>query len=588
MRRRIRTWAGGAAALALAAWLATGLAVPAYAHTLSRPVRPAQEVVRPEGYAQVVDELRAWNLEGAERLLARLKAQKPGLPEWEGLEGSIFYLKGEFSKSIERLDSALRKRAGDSEWLELRLHVRQSQAAVEGFKVHRTPRFEIWHDPSDAVLMPYLVETLEASYRVLGDELGVRPSRPVRVELFTDSSRFNKASTLSQTEIEGKGAVGICKFNKIMMLSPGALLRGYRWLDTASHEYVHYLIVVGTKNRTPIWLHEGIAKYLERRWRGLGDDYLHPGEEMLLARARETNTFIPFQRMEPSLIYLDTPDDVQLAYAEAASAAEFIQRRGGKKGLAEALRAIGRAKEAPAPAKTEAPEAAPPAKEGEPKQDEGPPSRRRASLVELEATGPPQSAEPGLRKIFGVSLAGFEEKWKEELKRRPLRPRPGAQVQRFRLKPTGPVDENAADLEALKNAVARRRMRLGDRLSVTGRMEAALIEYTRALRDEPYSQPLLNRIARLQLQAGQPEQALHHIQRALDVDPDYATSYIHRAMAHELGGNLAAALKSWEEVLHINPFIPLVHERLAALYEKAGDKQKAQREREAARALQRR
>ncbi|MBI4250889.1 MAG: hypothetical protein HY618_00380, partial [Candidatus Tectomicrobia bacterium] len=123
MRRRIRTWAGGAAALALAAWLATGLAVPAYAHTLSRPVRPAQEVVRPEGYAQVVDELRAWNLEGAERLLARLKAGKPGLPEWEGLEGSIFYLKGEFSKSIERLDSALRKRAGDSEWLELRLHV---------------------------------------------------------------------------------------------------------------------------------------------------------------------------------------------------------------------------------------------------------------------------------------------------------------------------------------------------------------------------------------------------------------------------------------------------------------------------------
>lgn len=588
MRRRIRPWAGGAAALALAAWLATGFAVPAYAHTLSRPVRPAQEVVRPEGYAQVVDELRAWNLEGAERLLARLKAEKPGLPEWEGLEGSIFYLKGEFSKSIERLDSALRKRAGDSEWLELRLHVRQSQAAVEGFKVHRTSHFEIWHDPSDAVLMPYLVETLEASYRVLGDELGVRPSRPVRVELFTDSSRFNKASTLSQTEIEGKGAVGICKFNKIMMLSPGALLRGYRWLDTASHEYVHYLIVLGTKNRTPIWLHEGIAKYLERRWRGLGDDYLHPGEEMLLARARETNTFIPFQRMEPSLIYLDTPDDVQLAYAEAASAAEFIQRRGGKKGLAEALRAIGRAKEAPAPAKTEAPEAAPPAKEGEPKQDEEPPSRRRASLVELEATGPPQSAEPGLRKIFGVDLAGFEEKWKEELKRRPLRPRPGAQVQRFRLKPTGPVDENAADLEALKNAVARRRMRLGDRLSVTGRMEAALIEYTRALRDEPYSQPLLNRIARLQLQAGQPEQALHHIQRALDVDPDYATSYIHQAMAHELGGNLAAALKSWEEVLHINPFIPLVHERLAALYEKAGDRQKAQREREAARALQRR
>ena len=596
MTRRFRAWAGWAAALALAAWLAAGPSVPAYSHTLSRPVRPSQEVARPEGYAQVVDELRSWNLDAAERILARLKAERPGLAEWDGLEGSILYLKGEFRQSIERLDSALRKRAGDSEWLELRLHVRQSQAAVEGFKVHRTPHFEIWHDASDAVLMPYLSEALEASYRILGDELGVRPSRPVRVEVFTDSSRFNKASTLSQSEIEGKGAVGICKFNKIMMLSPGALLRGYRWLDTASHEYVHYLIVLGTRNRTPIWLHEGMAKYLEKRWRQQGDDYLHPGEEMLLAKARESNAFVPFQRMEPSLIYLDTPEEVQLAYAEAASAAEFIQRRGGRKGLAEMLRAIREAKEAPA--KWEAPRKADSPKEaGLPKKEEGPkpkeaeetpPSRRRASLVELEATGPPQSAEPGLRKIFGVDLAGFEKKWKEDLKRRSLRPRPGAQVQRFRLKPTGPVDENAADLEVLKSAVARRRMRLGDRLSLTGRMEAALIEYTRALRDEPYSQPLLNRIARLELQTGQPDRAIQHIQRALEVDPDYATSYIHQAMAYELKSSPAEALKSWEEVLHINPFIPLVHERLAVLYERAGDKQKAQREREAARALQRR
>ncbi|MBI3129597.1 MAG: tetratricopeptide repeat protein [Candidatus Tectomicrobia bacterium] len=598
---RFRNWRLAAAALALALGFAAWGAAPAAAHTLSRPVRPSQEVARPEGYAQVVDELRAWNLEEAGRILARLKAEKPGLPEWEGLEGAIFYLKGDFTRSIERLDSALRKRAGDSEWLELRFHVRQSQAAVEGFKVHRTAHFEIWHDPGDAVLMPYLGEALEISYKVLGDELGVHPKRPVRVELFTDSARFNKASTLSQAEIESKGAVGICKFNKIMMLSPGALLRGYRWLDTASHEYVHYLIVLGTKNRTPIWLHEGIAKYLERRWRGLGDGFLNPGEEMLLSKARESDGFVPFQRMEPSLIYLDTPEDVQLAYAEAATAADFIRRRGGKRGMADMLRAIGGAKGAPAPAKAsgeappktaeKVPDAAqapaPPKKEDGPeaKPQEEAPSRRRASLVELESTGPPQSAEPGLQKVFGVDLAGFEKKWKDDLKRRPLRPHPGAQVQRFRLKPTGPVDESAADLEALKSAVARRRMRLGDRLSLAGRLEAALIEYRRALRDEPYSQALLNRVAQLQVQAGQPEEALRHVQRAIEVDPDYATSYIHQAMAYELTGKPAEARRAWEEVLHINPFIPLVHERLAAIYEKAGDRQKAQREREALRAL---
>jgi len=571
-----------------AAWLLAFLLLAAsaswaLAHTLTRPARPSAGADRPEGYQEVVDELRAWDLEAAERLLTSLRQKAPGLPEWDGLEGALAYLRGEFPRSIERLDAGLRKRPGDSEWLELRLHVRQSQAAVEGFSVHRTPHFEIWYDPkAESILLAYLEEALETAHKVLGDELGEKPRGPVRFEVFSDPDRFNKASTLSRRDIEDKGAVGISKFNKLMILSPGALLRGYRWLDTAAHEYVHYLIVRRTRNRAPIWLHEGIAKYLEKRWRGQELPHLHPGEEALLARARERNTFIAFQRMEPSLIYLDTPEEVQLAYAEAASAAEFIHRRAGRTGLARLLLAIGEAKEPARSQKLAGKESSPaPPSEEEPK----PPSVQRSSLVELESTGPEQSAEPGLRQLFGVDLAGFEKLWVEDLKRRPLRPHPGAQVQRHRLKPTGPMDESAADLAALKSAVARRRMRLGDRLSVGERMQAALIEYTRALRDEPHSQALLNRVAQVEIQLGHADRALRHLGKALEVDPDYATTHVHRAMALEMSGNLPAARGAWEEVIQINPFVPLAHERLAALYEQAGEEEKAKREREVVRAL---
>ena len=558
---------------------AFGVAVltpPAWSHTVNRAVPLAQAVARPDGYRAVVDELRAWNLVEARKKITSLESKSPGLAEWPALTGAADYLEGRYAESLANLNAALKKRPGDSEWLELRLHVRQTQTALKGFRAYKTAHFDIWYEPGeDAVLMPYLGDALEKAYANYGEELGVRPTQRIRVELFSDPVRFHRSSTLSRRDIEEKGAVGVCKFNKVMFLSPGALLRGYRWLDTAAHEYVHYLIVLATKNRAPIWLHEGIAKYLEKKWRGGEGAFLHPGEEALLYDAREKNTYVPFKKMEPSLIYLDTPQEVHLAYAEAASAVDFIQRTMGENALVRLLAGIRNT--APAPRTQGAPAL------GE--ENPGMRHQRRASLVELESTGPPQSAEPGLRLLAGVDLGGFERLWIEDLKKLPLRPHAGSQVSLPKLKPKGPMSERSIDLAALKSAVARRRMRLGDRLSFRGRMRAALIEYRRALRDEPHSQPLLNRAAQIEIHLGMIPEAERHIKRALEVDPDYAMTHVHKALASEMGGKAERALKAWEEVLHINPFIQVVHERLLAHYERTGEAEKVKREREALRIM---
>ena len=558
---------------------AVGVAVfapPAWAHTVNRAVPLSRAVERPDGYRAVVDELRAWNLTAARGKIEALKARSPGLAEWLALSGAADYLEGRYAESIANLNAALKKRPGDSEWLELRLHVRQTQTAMKGFEAYKTAHFDIWYEPGeDAVLLPYLGDALEKAYTRYGEILGVWPKQRIRVELFSDSVRFHRSSTLSRRDIEEKGAVGVCKFNKVMFLSPGALLRGYRWLDTAAHEYVHYIIVLATKNRAPIWLHEGIAKYLEKKWRDGATGFLHPGEEALLFKARETNNYVPFKKMEPSLIYLDTPQEVHLAYAEAASAVDFINREMGEGALVRLLAGI---REAP-PAQR--PQGVPALGEHNP----GMRHQRRASLVELESTGPPQSAEPGLRLVAGVDLGGFEKLWIEDLKKLPLLEHAGSQVSLPKLKPKGPMSERSIDLAALKSAVARRRMRLGDRLSFRGRMRAALIEYRRALRDEPHSQPLLNRAAQIEIHLGMIPQAERHIKKALEVDPDYAMTHVHQALASEMGGKAARALKAWEEVLQINPFIRMVHERLLAHYERTGDAEKAKREREALRIM---
>lgn len=531
---------------------------------------PHEAPRRPEGYARVVDMLRAWEIDEAGRVIAEFRRQAPGRADWDALAGAAAYLRGEYENSIDLLNRAIKGSPGDSEWLELRLHVKQSKAAVDGFAAHRTKNFEIRYDPKlDSLLLPYMSEALEAAYRAYAAELGVALTGRVRVEVFSDPGRFHKASTIRRADIE-KGVVGLCKFNKMLLISPAALQRGYRWLDTAAHEFIHYLITKGTRNKAPIWLHEGIAKLFEKKWRASSLPHLNPIDEALLFRAKKKNAFISFKSMEPSLIYLKTAEAVRLAYAEGASVAEFIIRRGGKKALEKMFRAI---REGDAEARSEPGPAAPAGRVGRP------------SLVELESTGPPQSAGPGLKALFGVGLSEFEEMWKKDLAGQTLRARSGTRVRKFRLKATGPVDESGEDLAALKSAVARRRTRLADRLWLRGRLKAAWVEYKRALRDERNSPALLNRLARVELRLGLPRKALSNLDKAVSVDPDYGVSYIHRGVAFEMTEDEKSARKAWEEAIQINPFNPLPHERLAVLYEKNGMKEKAKRELELSRQL---
>ena len=112
---------------------------------------------------------------------------------------------------------------------------------------------------------------------------GFQAKEKVRVEIFPDTRAFFYASTLSARDIEVSGAVGVTQFNKLMLLSPRALVYGYRWLDSISHEYMHYLIVKLTANKAPIWFHEGLAKYEETRWRS-GPSYLSPLYQNLLGQ----------------------------------------------------------------------------------------------------------------------------------------------------------------------------------------------------------------------------------------------------------------------------------------------------------------
>ena len=89
-----------------------------------------------------------------------------------------------------------------------------------------------------------------------------------------------------------------------MVVSPRAMVFGYTWQDTLAHELTHYLITRKSKNKTPIWIHEGIAKYEETRWRGAAGEALTPATADLLSRRLAQNKLVTFERMYPSMALL--------------------------------------------------------------------------------------------------------------------------------------------------------------------------------------------------------------------------------------------------------------------------------------------
>src|SRR5205807_9810296 len=182
----------------------------------------------------------------------------------------------------------------------------------------------------DALLVPYALEGLEKAYTALSKDLGVSPPAKIRVEVYESAQALSRVSPLTVAEIKASGTIALCKYNRLMITSPRALLRGYAWLDTLSHEFTHYLVTKKGRNSVPIWLQEGLAKFLETRWRGAPGLAVDESSTVLLTRAAREKRLIPFAAMHPSIAKLPTQEMAALASAEVRPGIRLLSRRGGR------------------------------------------------------------------------------------------------------------------------------------------------------------------------------------------------------------------------------------------------------------------
>ena len=482
------------------------------------------------------DLLEAWRIVQAEEFAAKALKENPKSPEALDFDARVKFYQGRYTEALTILDRALAIESTNQRRQALKLHSQLTVDVHKTLRRHESAHFILFvDDKRDGILVPHALDALEKTYEAIGRELGYHPKEKVRVEIAPDATSFNAISTLSLRDIEQTGAVGICKFNKLMIISPRALSLGYRWIDSLSHEYVHYAIVGLTNNQAPIWLHEGMARFYETRWRkaapakDAAEDYLTPANQTLLVHALEKNQFVGFKKMEPSLIYLDGPEQVQLAYAEAASAVDFINQ-----------------------------------------------SKGQAGVRELLATLNDQPTPEAIEKVFGMPFDTFESRWKSFLKAKGLKEIHGSRVRRFKVKKDAGEDEEAVELKEIQSAVARNRTHLADQLLGRGRAMAAATEYQRALQASPQSPVILNKLGRVMIEMNRADEASSLFKQALEVDPDNVNAYVQLGRAHHATKNFKEARGVLEEAIQINPFNPLIYRLLGDAYAAIGEHEKAQ------------
>jgi tetratricopeptide (TPR) repeat protein len=382
----------------------------------------------------------------------------------------------------------------------------------------------------DAALVPYAIETMEAAWAALSKDLGYEPPKKVRLEFYSSPKALARVSSLSEEAIKTTGTIALCKYNRLMVTSPRALWRGYEWQDTVTHEFTHFMVSRKSRNTVPIWIHEGIAKYLETRWRGKAGLALDPGAELLLARAVKNDKLIPFARMHPSIAMLPSQEDAATAFAEVFTAIEFVDRKLGMAGV-------------------------------------------RAIIDNLKAG---KSDREAVSAALGMSFEQFEKQWKASLKSRPY-PKNAPPIEKLVFKDERKTETKAereksyerGELGSLPTPEARQHAHLGELLRARNRLVAASIEYEKAIkaagdkgREFP---PLARKYALTKLALNQGSDAEQILRTSLKAYPEDETN--HLLLGRVLvGANRAAEAKEHFEIaLQRDPFDPEIHAGLIAV-----------------------
>ncbi len=473
----------------------------------------------------------AWDLPGAR---AAIRTLSPG-PEKTLREGIIAVYEGNYAFAEKRLAEvvATRNLATESrtmrraqEYLAL---ARGSLRALGRGQTLRSPDGHlevVFADTRDALLASYLFEAMARARHAMAREVGVVPDHTVRFEILDDPAKLAMVTPLTLDNIRTTGTVGITKYRRVVMVTPRVMVYGYGWLDTAVHEYVHYILTLRTRNRAPVWLQEGMAKLLETRWRLDQTPDLDAPVAALLRNAILRDDLVTLQEMYPSVAMLPSQERAALAYAEVETMLSFLREHRGAESI--------------------------------------------AALLDEVADG--KDAEAALAIAWGGTFDRFMSAWKDAMLKKTRGAKDG-DLPRLEFADADADDQNDPSLVGdvfshLGGGRGRQHARLGQLLELRGHAQAAAKEYEKArsmdkkVRRDP---TLARRLGEVYLSLRRFEEAAKLLTIAGSDDPENANIAASESRARLRSGDREGAAAAADRAVRNNPFIPWLHCDLAEL-----------------------
>ncbi len=467
--------------------------------------------------------LASWQMGEAEKAIAAFSTISNRAPYLNYLEGRYAFYSGDYDEALTKLDAAVEE-VDRQDWQQFRDIVANTVEITDGYERHVSPsgKFEIWVEPGpDEALIPYAIEALEEAYDELGEILDYRPDEPVRVEVYPRATILADVSMLTEENIRTSGTIALCQYNRLMITSPRGVLRGYSWVDTLIHEYIHLMINQRNVETVPIWMHEGLAKYLERRWRGDRESTLDASSEHLLKKRLEDNNLVAFDDMHPSMAMLPSQEDAAVAFAQVFTTMEYLEKQLGDDAFARLLDAV----------------------------DEGLESREAYAHV------------------LGTTWDEFENyRWRNYLHRRSTPDLPDDPDAIYQEEVVLQDEAGAApsELDQVEKPEARKHMELGQMFQVRERWGAAAVQYGKAQALMGDSNPVLQtRKAKSLTKSGNPERAVEILQTVKDLHPGHVATWRELGRAHLMAHEYSEAREALREAARINPFDPEIHRMLA-------------------------
>ena len=354
----------------------------------------------------------------------------------------------------------------------------------------------------------------EAKYHV---KLGER----VQIEVYPNHEDF-AVRTLG---LPGLGALGVTFGTVVAMDSPSGRPPGsFNWASTLWHELNHVFVLTATHHRVPRWFAEGLAVYEQGQAKPEWSEHLTPFIVAALAQKK----LLPVSELDAGFVRPSYPDQILVSYYQAGRICDFIQERWGHERLVKMLQLFA------TPTSTAA-------------------VIRQA--LELEPEAFDAQFQAWLYQDVGSIVSNLEQ-WRR------------LQVNLAQLIKSARTDEALAQGEALRQmfpryvdegnayeSLAHLYMEKGD----SARARAVLLDYQHFGGENP---KLLESLAMLQEQAGQPVQAAATLDAINDIYPVNDEDLHSRLAALWLSqNNSAGAIREYTALVALHPL-----DRAGALY----------------------